>query len=399
MALRQPGAHGWLVVVLVLAWSTDSLAHVRSESFSQWHYREGVLTGRFTVTAREATRLPGASSGRVPPDRVARYLANTVKAADASGPCSVREPFGPVQTRPGYLQFIGRWHCAEPPGHIAIDSFFDLAPEHVHFASMELGSWTVQGVLTREQRTWSPATPVHSAKAQSTFAAFLGHGFRHILSGADHLLFLLLMLIACRRPREVIWAVTGFTLGHSLTLGLAAAGVLEPNLPAVEATIGLTIALVAIERALPGMQRPAWLAIGCAVGLVLMAALSSRLGGPPPGVMTALSLFALCYLLLASDSGMSGAFRLLVTTLFGLVHGLGFASAFTTLTVEPGVWLWPLAGFNLGVELGQLVVVGLLGTLAMLLRTRTRLGSFSADLTGAAGCAMGLYWFVLRGFG
>lgn len=400
MAVGGIRAGPWMgALLLLLAWTGDGSAHVRSESFSHWNYQEGTLSARFTVTARDAARIPTSEPGLDRASELARYLAATVEPYDAAGRCPVDGAFRPVDSRPGYLQLAARWRCHRPPETVAIRSFFDLAAEHVHFATLEVSGRTVQRLLTGAHPTLEVAAsgPTGSAH-EAVFTSFVGLGFRHILSGADHLLFLLVLFIACHRLREIVWAVTGFTLGHSLTLGLAATGVVEPNLPAVEATIGLTIALVAVERAAPGMRNPWAFALLCAGSLVMLAALPLRLGGPDPVLLIALALFVLCYLMLAREAGARGSFRLLVTALFGLVHGLGFASAFAAVPVQPGQGLWPLAGFNVGVELGQLAVVGLMGTAAAIVNTRPRAASLSGDVAGAVGCAMGVYWFVERGF-
>src|SRR4051794_21217955 len=73
-------------------------------------------------------------------------------------------------------------------------------------------------------------------------------GIEHILIGVDHITFLLALLLLCRRVREVAFMVTDFTLGHSLTLSLAVLGLVTPNVPVIEALIGFTIALVAVEN-------------------------------------------------------------------------------------------------------------------------------------------------------
>ena len=82
----------------------------------------------------------------------------------------------------------------------------------------------------------------------TSFGAYVALGVEHILIGVDHIAFLLALLILCRRPREVVLMVTGFTLGHSITLTLAVLGVVEPHAPVIEALIGFTIALVAVEN-------------------------------------------------------------------------------------------------------------------------------------------------------
>jgi len=386
-------------LLLAAALPAAAWAHVRSESFSQWHFQDNLLSVRFTVDAREVTRVaPGRSEAQLNRD-LARYLDSHIGIVDLSASCAAHAGFSPVEARPGYLQAVARWHCGRLPERIVVDAFFDHAAEHTHFATLEEAGATRRYLLTGEQRGWQPSAPgVAQPGPEARFTDFLELGFRHIMSGPDHVLFLLVLLIACRRPREIFWAVSGFTLGHSLTLGLASTGVIEPNLPAVEATIGLTIALVAAERAAHDTRHATLLALGSVGVLALLALSSPWISGLEPAFLAALALFVFCYLLLAPTAAGKGSFRILVTTLFGLVHGLGFATAFQAARLEPGQMLWPLAGFNMGVELGQLILVGLMGAAAIALRSRRRLAALSADLAGAAACAMGLYWFVERSF-
>jgi hypothetical protein len=387
------------MLACALMWSGDGLAHERSESFSKWRQQDGLVSLRFTVSTREATRIPATGTALEPATMLARYLEPRIQVRDQSGNCQRGRGFRPVKARSGYLQVTAHWRCDGAPDRIIINSFFDLAAEHAHFATLEMPGGATQRLLTSEQRTWDLVTgPAAGRPGTPTFASFLGLGFRHVLSGLDHVLFLMVLLTACRRARELFWAVTGFTLGHSLTLGLAATGSVEPNIPAIEAMIGLTIALVAAERAAHRQDQARVLAISCSGALLLLAFGTRWLGGLQPGLLSALALFVFCYLMLAPGLAEHGVFKVLVTSLFGLVHGLGFATAFLASNLGPGQLLVPLAGFNTGLELGQLAVVGLLGAVSLLLRARPRLATWSANLTGAAGCALGVYWFIQRGF-
>lgn len=385
--------------LLMLAWSGDTSAHERSESFSHWRYHDGVLSLRFTVSAREAARISAGSGGAQPGPDLARYLDSRIDVRDPADSCRREGRFHPLEARPGYLQAAAHWRCDEAPARLAVTAFFDLAAEHAHFATLALPGATTQKLLTRERPVWSiAADEVADSAGTDQFGTFVTRGFRHILSGPDHVLFLLVLLLACRRASAVFWAITGFTLGHSLTLGLAAMGVLEPRLPAVEATIGLTIAVVAAERAVHGTRHAALLPAVFAALLLLLVPVSHYLHGPAPQLLAALALFVFCYLLLARSAVGNGAFRVAVTALFGLVHGLGFAAAFVASELQPNQLWRPLAGFNVGVELGQLAVVGLMALIAVALRKWPRLASLSAEFAAAAGCAVGLYWFVQRGF-
>ena len=77
---------------------------------------------------------------------------------------------------------------------------------------------------------------------------YIALGTEHIFGGLDHIAFLLALVLVCGRKRDLLWAITGFTLGHSLTLAFASLGWVAPDMSLVEAAIGFTIALVAVEK-------------------------------------------------------------------------------------------------------------------------------------------------------
>jgi hydrogenase/urease accessory protein HupE len=148
------------------------------------------------------------------------------------------------------------------------------------------------------------------------FANFLGTGILHILTGPDHLLFLLTLLVGGRNWRYWIRVITGFTIGHSITLSLAALGRVTVH---------------------PGIVEP-----GIAASIVVMALLNLFLPN--------------------SDR----APRTLLALLFGLLHGLGFASSLGEMGLDRAHRVLTLAGFNLGVEVGQLLFIAVIGTLGWL---------------------------------
>jgi hypothetical protein len=176
---------------------------------------------------------------------------------------------------------------------------------------------------------------------------FLWQGMLHIWIGWDHLAFVLCLCMLARGIR-LLGLVTAFTLGHSLSLGLAFFGVLSLPIQPVEAAIALSIVLVAREallargRTYHAMTRP-----------------------------------------------------LIVATGFGLVHGLGFASALGELGVSMAERWWALVFFNLGVELGQVVFVLLVvGTLALLRQLRLEAVMRAASIYLAGG--LGVFWALER---
>jgi hypothetical protein len=208
------------------------------------------------------------------------------------------------------------------------------------------------------------------------------------------------LLLYAVRLRETVLVVTGFTIGHSVTLGLAVLGVLEPVGGAVEALIGYTIALVAAENVALATGRHAVVAIGGLVFLAGLSGLTAAVGGAAlePIGLAGLGLFGSGYLALSAGAAGRSSTRPLATVLFGLVHGFGFAGVLMSLGLPTGRVASTLLAFNLGVEVGQMLVVAVLWFVARAWargrspNTRT----LAYDAASGALCAAGIYWFVGR---
>jgi hypothetical protein len=146
------------------------------------------------------------------------------------------------------------------------------------------------------------------AGASAVMPEFFAIGFRHILmEGWDHILFILGLFFLTRDLRVLLFQMTLFTMAHSLTLGLSLYGLVSLPSWLVEVTIALSIAFIAIENFF-----------------------SDKLSPWRPWMVAA----------------------------FGLVHGLGFAHSFAENLVQTGLFLPALFSFNLGIEAGQIAIVG-----------------------------------------
>ncbi len=196
--------------------------------------------------------------------------------------------------------------------------FFDIDPRHQALVSVRAFGGTQSHVLNSGRRDLIIAgTPSRFAQARE-YAVL---GVEHILTGYDHLAFLLaLLVLAATRPRregiaQVLAVVTAFTVAHSITLALAVTGVVRLPSRVVESAIAASIAWVALENVLRPTVRARW-----------------------P-----------------------------VTFAFGLVHGLGFASALAETGLPSRGTALALVSFNVGVEVGQLAVVALVFPLLRLL--------------------------------
>jgi hypothetical protein len=185
-----------------------------------------------------------------------------------------------------------------------------------------------------------------------------------------------------------------------LTLGLAVSGILRPNAQYIDALVALTIALIGAENIGDSTHRPLPVAVSLCALLLCFAA--ARLAGLevslPAALLFGAAIFTLCYLMLTGQMRDAGRVRLLMTLVFGLIHGFGFASNLLEMQLPRERLFELLFGFNLGVEVGQVTVVLTALLLARgLMRLRMAMPRpLFTDLAAAYLVGEGLYWFLGR---
>lgn len=193
--------------------------------------------------------------------------------------------------------------------------------------------------------TPSSAPSVVGETGGSAFWRFIPIGVEHILFGPDHVAFLLALLLPGGRFRSLLAVITAFTIAHSITLALAVLGLVQPVPWLVEGVIALSIVAAAGENLLSRNE-----------GRIRVRALYA--GG------------------------------------FGLVHGFGFAGALGEVGLPLSVLGWALAGFNVGVEIGQLAIVLVAVPLLARLPRRDLIVKWGSILI----MLLGAYWTVQRLF-
>lgn len=252
---------------------------------------------------------------------------------------------------------------------VTCDVMFEHDPEHRNFLVIE-HNWKT-GTFNNEagiSLVFSPDRPsgevnvLEKASVWTGFAAIVELGVHHIWIGIDHILFLVALLLPSVLRREegrwvmvasfrdalirVIKIVTLFTVAHSVTLSLAALGVVEIPSRVVESIIAVSIAIAALDIIVPVFHDRIWLVV-----------------------------FA-----------------------FGLFHGFGFASVLGELGVTTGHLVLSLLGFNLGVELGQAAIVVAAFPILYFLRTQPFYTRFVIAPAAMFLILVSMYWFVERAF-
>lgn len=395
----ERAAAGLALVLVMLAGAAR--AHTRSQSFSTWDVRGGEVTAVFSAPAVEATRLGSSAGDADLAGAFAAHLAARVSVERGGAPCSASAP-RPLAARTGYLRIELRFACAAAGAlRITNEALFDAAPSHVHTARVRIGARPAIDLLFKaSERVRTIGGESADPSTGASLAAYVRLGVEHIAGGADHVAFLVALLLLCRRLRDVVFLVTGFTVGHSVTLALAVLGVVRPDVPVVEALIGFTIALVAAENVGVRAGAEATIALVAAAGIAALALLRAATGAGLPFVTLAgLALFSVCHLRLARTEAEAARLRPLLTLLFGLVHGLGFASVLLEVGLPRDRVAAALFGFNLGVEIGQLAIVSALWAAGRFVVRRfgaARDTRLAFDAVSAALCALGLFWFVGR---
>jgi hypothetical protein len=312
--------------------------------------REELLkqTKAFVATYLEFTLEP---IGRVQPDFTWDFVAETGKplmkmddAVVARGKWKTKIPAG-----------VTGWKVRSLPGHKVATVFTNTVDgkEHPRFMVMFPGETSFTFDLTglaAKPPTGPTAGSVgtHSTEsgAWSNFTGYFKQGFEHILpEGLDHILFVLGLFLLCRAWKPILIQVTTFTAAHTVTLALATLGYVSAPGHIVEPIIAASIAVIALEN----IFRPTY-----------------------------------------------GKFRIILVFVFGLIHGLGFAQRLIDERIPSGSIVSSLLGFNLGVEFGQLAVIGLAVAATFWIKDEEKYRGWVVIPASAAIAVAGLVWAYQR---
>jgi hypothetical protein len=399
----SPRGAGALPAIMLLAgFAGQAAAHTKSTSYSSWRIEGADVHLSFTVPLIESARLNEQGETQPPNERIEDYLSKRLAVSADGKACPLTGSPKPLAATAQFRRFEMSYHC---PGdkHIALHSevFIDLVPSHVSLAQIHTSDGRlIQQLFTKDDRTLATSGKDASMR-DAGFLRYVQMGMMHIFTGIDHMSFLLGLVLISRRLRDLVYAVTGFTIGHSATLALAVTGIIRPHAEFIDALVALTIAMIGAENVAVATHRPGIVAGGLA-GILLLMAIGSFLGfgALPALLLLGAGLFAANYLMLSGHLREAARLRIVVTVVFGLIHGFGFAADLLELRLPSGQLISILFGFNLGVEIGQLtLVLAALGLVALLVRAKLApprpivVDTVSAGLVG-----LGMYWFVSRSF-
>jgi hypothetical protein len=351
----------WTLVVLLLP--AAALAHQPGLSYSELAVGETVVSGRLRLALREVAdrlQLDRDGDGVVTKRDLAlvgldvfRPTLDGVSLTADGAACLLTAEAADLEAPDG-LVLTGRWTCPHRIEHLQIRMGFiaTMPPGHTHLSRVEIDGRSREWIA----RAGSDRFAVENSPRWTAQAArFLVLGVEHIFTGYDHIAFLLGLLLLGGTLRALVKIVSSFTVAHSVTLALAALGIVTPPQRVIEPLIAASIVFVALENL--------W---------------AVRRDASPDALRT------------ASDR------RWRITFAFGLVHGFGFASVLRQLHLPRSALVTSLVAFNVGVEVGQIAIVGLAFPLLLALRRSRSFVPRGLRVASVAIGALGVFWLVQR---
>jgi len=278
------------------------------------------------------------------------YFSWTLKMTSWDAPCELHELRAVAPQVSGNRIIHLEYVCPREITDLTISStaFLDMDEKHVQFIKLAAPdnprNVLQEGMLTLKR----PAFHIADIKTGGSVLLYRAYrffvlGMEHILSGYDHILFILSAILVVSGFLETLKLVTAFTVAHSITLALAFLGIVSLPASIVEPLIALTIAVVAFENVFQKKFNRRWMLV----------------------------------------------------FVFGLVHGLGFVGVLKEITVSKQELLTSLVSFNIGIEAGQILIVGA-GLLVMYFVHKTSWSAVFIRWSSVAIGILGLVWFVER---
>ena len=353
----------WLVALPAVAHvsSIESHAHQPGTFFTAVSLGQQRVDVLFTAP-RLALQQPGQSS----PGDAASAILPVFRITNGDGPCEGRLVDALDYSAIDAWQYELSFDCADTLSVVQMEYEPPVEnPWHTNTVEIQLGphfsfaqfDWQqtsldipVDEILWREGWTL-PAEPAPlEGRAPSIFDYFQ-MGFVHVLSGFDHLAFLLGLLILVVRLRDLIVLITSFTVAHSITLAISALDIVTLNVAFTEAAIALTIVYIGAENLYELYRR----------------------GGEPLVVS-----------------------RWITTFIFGLIHGFGFSFLLREIGLPPDDFVVALLLFNIGVEAAQISVVVIPFLIARHFLRRLPQWPWIAAALSTGVIAAGAWWLIER---
>lgn len=366
-------------VATMLAYVPGSMAHKTSYGHLKADFAGEAVSGKLELAVRDFDfvffdfAFGPAANGDGKPNlgqlhrherEIDGLLLDKISLGSPGAPCRLDPGPIAVDLRGGeyfmILPFSGTCKSLSEPLQVGYDLMFDVDPQHRALIDVTHGNGVYSGIITPSEKVLQFGA---GTNLRDTIAAYIVQGAHHIWIGYDHILFLFSLLLPAVLLRMknkwlpvddlagALWGmakvVTAFTLAHSITLSVAAFGIVELPSRLVESAIAASVVVAAVNNIYPLITRRLWA----------------------------------------------------VAFAFGLIHGFGFASVLNEFGLPADQKLAALFSFNVGVELGQLTIVAVVLPVLFLARRTIAYTRFVMPLGSAAISVIALIWLIQRAAG
>ena len=384
-------------------------AHYFSESFSKWNVVNNKVEANFSLLTLESTRIFQVENYQKimfeenlsETDVFKIYLSQHLKVTSEGKSCSLVDEIKELNSQEGSLNLSLNFECpSNKEIKIINNALFNLVQSHIHIARIYIDNnlYTEKALFFNDQ-----SIDLNEEKENNSFSnsfyKFFSLGLDHILSGYDHLLFILGLLLLVTNLKRLLLVITGFTIGHSLTLSLSVINIIQVKSSLVEALIGYTIMFVGLEY-LYKENNDHRVSMIFITTLSLLLLIFGNLINPnfPYFLIFGILLFSLGYFYLLKNLNSENNLLSIITIIFGLIHGFGFGGFLLGSKISSENIFSGLLGFNLGVEVGQIIFVLLILLIYKLLMTLkiTKIIEVMKNLSFFAVVFFGFFFFIQR---
>ena len=384
-------------------------AHYFSESFSKWNVVDNKVEANFSLLTLESTRIFQVENYQKimfeenlsETDVFKIYLSQHLKVTSEGKNCSLVDEIKELNSQEGSLNLSLNFECpSNKEIKIINNALFNLVQSHIHIARIYIDNnlYTEKALFFNDQ-----SIDLNEEKENNSFSnsfyKFFSLGLDHILSGYDHLLFILGLLLLVTNLKRLLLVITGFTIGHSLTLSLSVINIIQVKSSLVEALIGYTIMFVGLEY-LYKENNDHRVSMIFITTLSLLLFIFGNLINPnfPYFLILGIFLFSLGYFYLLKNLNSENNLLSIITIIFGLIHGFGFGGFLLGSKISSENIFSGLLGFNLGVEVGQIIFVLLILLIYKLLMTLkiTKIIEVMKNLSFFAVVFFGFFFFIQR---
>ncbi len=396
-------------VIILFFLLTPLNAHYFSESFSKWNVVDNKVEANFSLLTLESTRIFQVENYQrimfeenlSETDVFKIYLSQHLKVTSEGKNCSLVDEIKELNSQEGSLNLSLNFECpSNKEIKIINNALFNLVQSHIHIARIYIDNnlYTEKALFFNDQ-----SIDLNEEKENNSFSnsfyKFFSLGLDHILSGYDHLLFILGLLLLVTNLKRLLLVITGFTIGHSLTLSLSVINIIQVKSSLVEALIGYTIMFVGLEY-LYKENKDHRVSMIFITTLSLLLLIFGNLINPnfPYFLILGILLFSLGYFYLLKNLNSENNLLSIITIIFGLIHGFGFGGFLLGSKISSENIFSGLLGFNLGVEVGQIIFVLLILLIYKLLMTLkiTKIIEVMKNLSFFAVVFFGFFFFIQR---